>query len=120
MISPGMSATGARPPAAPGPHAGLHATMLAFLTCDAAIDGLTPTDSEALLDALWAHTAALPAWHHDWAVGDTVVWDNRFTIHHRNAFDAQARRIMHRTQTKGSAPALIRSDADRHPRAVTA
>lgn len=39
MISPGMSATGARPAATPGPYAGLHATMLAFLTCDAAIDG---------------------------------------------------------------------------------
>jgi glutamate N-acetyltransferase / amino-acid N-acetyltransferase len=35
MIQPGMSATGARPPAAP---AGLHATMLAFLTTDAAVE----------------------------------------------------------------------------------
>ncbi len=34
MIQPGMSATGARPPAAP---AGLHATMLCFITTDAAI-----------------------------------------------------------------------------------
>lgn len=87
---------------------------------DAAIDGLPPADSEALLDALWAHTAALPAWHHDWAVGDTLVWDNRCTIHHRNAFDAQARRIMHRTQTKGSAPSRTSNDAARHPRAVAA
>jgi taurine dioxygenase len=87
---------------------------------DAAIDGLPPADSEALLDALWAHTAALPSWHHDWAVGDTLAWDNRCTIHHRNAFDAQARRIMHRTQTKGSAPALVDSGAERHPRAVAA
>jgi len=35
MIQPGMSDTGARPPAAP---AGLHATMLCFLTSDAAVD----------------------------------------------------------------------------------
>jgi len=35
MIQPGMSATGARPPAQP---AALHATMLCFLTTDAAID----------------------------------------------------------------------------------
>lgn len=35
MIQPGMSATGARPAAAP---AGLHATMLAFLTTDAAVE----------------------------------------------------------------------------------
>jgi glutamate N-acetyltransferase/amino-acid N-acetyltransferase len=35
MIQPGMSATGARPPALP---AGLHATMLCFVTTDAAIE----------------------------------------------------------------------------------
>ena len=35
MIQPGMSATGARPPAMPR---GLHATMLCFLTSDVAID----------------------------------------------------------------------------------
>jgi glutamate N-acetyltransferase/amino-acid N-acetyltransferase len=35
MIHPGMSVTGARPPAG---REGLHATMLAFLTCDAAIE----------------------------------------------------------------------------------
>ena len=39
MIQPGMSATGARPAALPGGHPhGLHATMLCFITTDAAID----------------------------------------------------------------------------------
>lgn len=38
MIQPGMSATGARPAAAPGVPAGLHATMLCFITTDAAIE----------------------------------------------------------------------------------
>jgi len=36
MIQPGMSATGARPAALP--HGGLHATMLGFITTDAAVD----------------------------------------------------------------------------------
>ncbi|MGO8766717.1 MAG: bifunctional glutamate N-acetyltransferase/amino-acid acetyltransferase ArgJ [Limisphaerales bacterium] len=36
MIQPGMSATGARPPALP--HGGLHATMLGFITTDAAVE----------------------------------------------------------------------------------
>ena len=36
MIQPGMSPTGARPAALP--HGGLHATMLGFITTDAAID----------------------------------------------------------------------------------
>jgi glutamate N-acetyltransferase/amino-acid N-acetyltransferase len=39
MIQPGMSPTGARP--ATLPHGGLHATMLCFLTTDAAIDAKT-------------------------------------------------------------------------------
>ena len=39
MIQPGMSATGARPAALPGGRPqGLHATMLCFITTDAAID----------------------------------------------------------------------------------
>lgn len=47
MIQPGMSATGARPPAHPK---GLHATMLAFLTTDAAIENrlLQPLLEEAV------------------------------------------------------------------------
>jgi len=39
MIQPGMSATGARPAALP--HGGLHATMLSFITTDAAIGAKT-------------------------------------------------------------------------------
>ena len=47
MIQPGMSATGARPAAVPR---GLHATMLAFLTSDVAIDArvLQPMLEEAV------------------------------------------------------------------------
>ncbi len=47
MIHPGMSATGARPAATPR---GLHATMLAFLTTDAAVDSriLQPMLEEAV------------------------------------------------------------------------
>ncbi|MGA0792345.1 MAG: TauD/TfdA family dioxygenase, partial [Burkholderiaceae bacterium] len=33
---------------------------------------------------------------------DLVLWDNRTTMHRRDSFDASARRIMHRTQIKGS------------------
>ena len=84
---------------------------------DSYIEGLPAADSDALLDALWAHTTAQPAWHHEWKVGDTVVWDNRCAIHHRNSFDAAARRVMHRTQTQGTKP-FFDADAPRgvHPR----
>jgi taurine dioxygenase len=71
---------------------------------NAYIAGLELADSEALLDELWA-VAARPefAWEHAWRVGDLLLWDNRCTMHRRDPFDASARRIMHRTQIKGSA-----------------
>ena len=39
-----------------------------------------------------------------WRDGDAVMWDNRCTMHRRNAFDNNARRVMHRTQIKGTRP----------------
>jgi alpha-ketoglutarate-dependent taurine dioxygenase len=64
--------------------------------------GLDLADSEALLDELWSYVDR-PAftWEHVWRVGDLVWWDNRCTMHRRDAFDPNARRIMHRTQVKG-------------------
>jgi glutamate N-acetyltransferase/amino-acid N-acetyltransferase len=51
MIQPGMSATGARPAALP--HGGLHATMLCFITTDAAVDtkGLQAALKEAVANS---------------------------------------------------------------------
>jgi alpha-ketoglutarate-dependent taurine dioxygenase len=66
--------------------------------------GLELAESEALLDELWGFVAHSEfAWEHVWRVGDLVLWDNRCTMHRRDPFDASARRIMHRTQIKGSA-----------------
>lgn len=83
--------------------------------------GLPVPESEALLDRLWAH-AAKPefAWYHTWAVGDVVIWDNRCTMHRRNAFDNDARRIMHRTQIKGTRPFTDtrRAAKPAHPRGL--
>ena len=72
---------------------------------NAYIDGLDLAESEALLDAVWAH-ACKPefCWTNRWQVGDLVLWDNRCTMHRRDPFDANARRVMHRTQVKGAAP----------------
>lgn len=69
------------------------------------IEGLDLPESDALLDEIWAH-ATQPAYcfTHRWQVGDLVLWDNRCTMHRRDPFDASARRVMHRTQVKGSAP----------------
>jgi taurine dioxygenase len=66
--------------------------------------GLELAESEALLDELWDFVAQPEfAWEHVWRVGDLVLWDNRCTMHRRDPFDAASRRIMHRTQIKGSA-----------------
>jgi taurine dioxygenase len=83
------------------------------------VNGLSLQESEELLDALWAH-ATRPefAWYHDWAVGDVVIWDNRCSMHRRNAFDERERRIMHRTQIKGTKPYRAAQARSRpaHPR----
>ncbi|MCG8562787.1 MAG: TauD/TfdA family dioxygenase [Hyphomicrobiales bacterium] len=69
------------------------------------VTGLSVADSEALLDELWAATTRDDiAWHHQWRVGDLVLWDNRCAMHRRDAFDPGARRVMHRTQIKGTKP----------------
>ena len=72
---------------------------------NAYIPGLDLADSEALLDALWAH-ASDPAltWTQTWQVGDLMLWDNRCALHRRDPFDGAARRVMHRTQMSGDRP----------------
>ena len=68
MIQPGMSATGARPAALP--HGGLHATMLCFITTDAAIDAkvLQPALQEAV-----AHSFNRITVDGDMSTNDTVL-----------------------------------------------
>lgn len=69
---------------------------------NAYIGGLPLAESEALLDELWQYaTRDAFTWPHAWRVGDLVLWDNRCTMHRRDAFDASSRRILHRTQIKG-------------------
>ncbi|HXP73148.1 MAG TPA: TauD/TfdA family dioxygenase [Stellaceae bacterium] len=64
--------------------------------------GLSLADSEALLNELWSVVDRPEfAWEHTWRVGDLVLWDNRCTMHRRDAFDPGSRRVMHRTQVKG-------------------
>jgi taurine dioxygenase len=69
---------------------------------NAYIMGLERQESEDLLDALWEF-ATLPqyTYTHKWRVGDLLMWNNRSTMHRREPFDANARRLMQRTQIKG-------------------
>ena len=58
-----------------------------------------PAASKQLLNRLYAHQDN-PDFHytHDWRVGDLVVWDNRPTMHRRESFPENERRLMWPTQ----------------------
>jgi taurine dioxygenase len=64
--------------------------------------GLEVVESEALLDALWAH-ATQPRFVmcHEWKLGDLLMWNNLSVLHRRDPFDPKTRRVMHRSQIKG-------------------
>lgn len=66
------------------------------------IPGIPLDESEALLNQLWEH-ASNPrfAWGQEWKLGDMIMWDNRCTMHRREAFDTSKRRLMLRTQITG-------------------
>ncbi len=65
--------------------------------------GLSVAESDALLDALWAHaTQPRFAMCHEWKVGDLLMWNNLSVLHRRDPFDPKTRRVMHRSQIKGS------------------
>ena len=69
---------------------------------NAYIAGLALAESDALLDELWSYaTRREITWHNQWRVGDLVLWDNRCTMHRRDPFDPESRRVLHRTQIQG-------------------
>ncbi|MDD5140651.1 MAG: bifunctional glutamate N-acetyltransferase/amino-acid acetyltransferase ArgJ [Verrucomicrobiales bacterium] len=68
MIQPGMSPTGERP--ATLPHGGLHATMLCFITTDAAIDAKV---LQAALNEAVAHSFNRITVDGDMSTNDTVL-----------------------------------------------
>jgi glutamate N-acetyltransferase / amino-acid N-acetyltransferase len=86
MIQPGMSPTGARPATLPGGRAqALHATMLCFITTDAAIDAKV---LQAALNEAVAHSFNRITVDGDMSTNDTVLvlanglaGNKRFTIH---------------------------------------
>jgi alpha-ketoglutarate-dependent taurine dioxygenase len=90
------------------------------------VNGLSLDESEALLDALWAHaTDPRFGYAHSWAVGDVVVWDNQATLHRRDAFDSSSRRILYAAQVEGerlveAADALARPVHTRYASAAIA
>ena len=69
------------------------------------VNGCTLEESEALLNELWAHsTDPRFVYEHHWQVGDVVVWDNRATLHRRDAFNSDSRRVLYAAQVEGHRP----------------
>jgi taurine dioxygenase len=69
------------------------------------VNGCSLEESEALLNRLWAHCTQPRFWYtHKWSLGDVVVWDNRATLHRRDAFDSNSRRVLYAAQVEGHQP----------------
>lgn len=69
------------------------------------IVGLSPKESDALLNFLFAHITKPEfqvRWR--WQQDDLAIWDNRVTQHYANADYLPARRIMHRATILGDKP----------------
>ena len=87
------------------------------------VNGLSLEDSEALLSELWEQaTQPQFVYEHIWAVGDVVVWDNRATLHKRDPFDSDSRRVLYAAQVEGHKPFEAPDALSRppHPRAHAA
>ena len=63
------------------------------------IPGMTVTESDDILDALWAYVAIKEnTWTQHWQPFDLIIWDNRCVMHRRDGFDQNSRRYMRRCQ----------------------
>lgn len=67
------------------------------------VEGMDEAAGQTLLAQLMEHaTQEQFIWRHTWQPGDLIMWDNRCTLHRREAFDNSQRRLMRRTQTLGA------------------
>jgi taurine dioxygenase len=67
------------------------------------IEGLPEDESDRLLNAVFDHSENPEfVYTHQWRVGDLLVWDNRCSMHARNDFPSDQRRLMLRTTVKGT------------------
>jgi len=98
-----MAAPGAWHPAILRHPANGRATLYLGRRRNSYVEGYSRAESDAVLEELWAHvTQPRFTYEHVWKLGDLVMWDNRSTMHRRDPFDGEARRVMHRTQIKGT------------------
>jgi alpha-ketoglutarate-dependent taurine dioxygenase len=64
--------------------------------------GMDRDEGRALLDELLDRaTRPERVYRHEWAMGDTVIWDNRGVLHRVEPYDESSPREMHRTTVAG-------------------
>ena len=77
------------------------------------IVGMAEGESEALLDRLNTEACQPPrVHHHQWAVGDAALWDNRRLMHRGTPFDMTEPRVMWHARIAGDPASEL---ADNHP-----
>ncbi len=65
--------------------------------------GMSHKDSHHLLNELRNFaTGEEFSYRHKWSVGDTVIWDNRTSLHRATPYDPYSGRMMHRTILNGT------------------
>ena len=71
-----------------------------------AILGLSPIESDSLLQMLYRHATQIPelGCRHRWERGDVAFWDNRATLHYATDDYGDVLRIVHRVTIRGDRP----------------
>jgi alpha-ketoglutarate-dependent taurine dioxygenase len=78
------------------------------------IPGLTPEESERLLDDFVTFACQAPrTYSHAWQPGDVVVWDNRCVLHRARPFDHREPRVMKHTRVAGDPASELAGHSDR-------
>jgi taurine dioxygenase len=72
------------------------------------IQGLAKEESDALLSFLFRHQAREEfVYAHAWRPGDLVIWDNRCSVHARNDFPGDERRLLRRLVLHDEHPVMM-------------
>ena len=67
------------------------------------VKGVDPKESYRILHGLREFATSEPYMYtHKWTVGDTVMWDNRTSLHRATPYDPYSGRMMHRTILDGT------------------
>ena len=71
------------------------------------IEGMEDEEANAILKDIESHAEKKKfVYCHHWQVGDLIMYDNGFTMHRRDSFDAKQMRFLKRTS--------VRLPANRH------